>query len=148
MRICLKKRLLTLTACLLALCCISAGLAEEAEGPAIPENISESDIIGVWELTSMIMDGMKINPIMAGIAMQLEFREDHTAHGNYAGTLGESGQAEETWTLDAEKAMIYVSGNPFLKVRSEDGTLFLLMDEEVTAEAAGSLVFVKAAEQP
>lgn len=147
MKNCLKKNLSALLACLLVLWCLSAGIADEvAEEPGIPDNISESDIIGVWELTSMIMEGMKINPIMAGIALQFEFCDDHTVHGNFAGTLGESGQAKETWSLDAEQAMVFVSGNPFLKVRCEDGTLFLLMDEEVTVEATGSLVFTKAEE--
>ena len=145
----MKKQIFALIACLLVLCCITAGFSDETrEDAEIPESISESDIIGTWELTSIIMENMKINPIMAGIAMQLEFREDHTVRGNFAGTLGESGQAEETWTLDAGQAMVYVSGNPILKVRCEDGTLFLLLDEEVSVEATGSLVFTRTEENP
>jgi len=141
----MTKRLFALMTCALMLCFFSAAFASETEeSAAIPDHLSESDVIGEWQLVSIIMDGSKINPAMIGIDMRYEFREDHTAHGRYAGVLGDGGQAEETWTLDAEQAMIYVSGKPFLKVRVEDGTLFLLLDEEVSVEATGSLVFTRA----
>ena len=145
MRTHIKKQLLALVACAIALCCLSVGFASEAEEDAIiPENLSESDIIGEWQLSSIIVEGSRINPAMIGIDMRYEFREDHTAQGTYAGTLGDSGQAQETWALDAEQALICVSDKPFMKVRCEDGTLFLLMDEEVSTEDTGVLVFTRA----
>ena len=151
MRIPVKKLLLVLiTVVLLLSGCARKGKDEPADNAAgteesavVPDNLSESDIIGVWELTSIIMDGQKLSPVLTGVNIRYEFREDHVAHGIFAGNLGERGEAKEPWTLNTDQALIYVSGKPFLKVRSEDGTLFLLMDEEVSVEAAGSQVFTR-----
>ena len=141
----MKKLLLAFMACAIALCCFTAGFASEAEeDAAIPENLSESDIIGEWQLSSIVVEGSRINPAMIGIDMRYEFREDHVAQGTFAGMLGDSGQAQETWALDAEQALICVSDKPFMKVRCEDGTLFLLIDEEVSTEETGVLVFTRA----
>ena len=140
----LKKTLAALLMCLLTLSPLCFCLADEA---ALPESLEESDIIGVWRLTTITMDGGTIAADMLGIDMRYEFRADHTARGSYVGNMGDSGQAEEPWTLDAEQALIYVSGNPFLKVRVEDGTLFLLMDEDISDEATGDLVFTRYEEE-
>ena len=145
MRTHIKKQLLALVACAIALCCLSVGFASEAgEDAVIPENLTESDIIGEWQLSSIIVEDSRIDPAMVGIDMRYEFREDHVAQGTFAGMLGDSGQAQETWALDAEQALICVSDKPFMKVRCEDGTLFLLIDEEVSTEETGVLVFTRA----
>lgn len=148
----LKKTLAALISCLLMLCFAATGLAEEteqaaeAEGAVIPENLQESDIIGSWRLTTITMEGSTFGADMLGINMRYVFGEDHTARGVYVGNMGDSGQAEEPWSLDAKQGLIYVSDKPFLKVRSEDGVLFLLMDEEISVEATGDLVFTRSEE--
>ena len=44
------------------------------------------------------------------------------------------------------RALILVSDSPYLKVRQEDGVLFLLMDAEIAPESGGEMVFTRAAE--
>ena len=144
----MHNRALVLVACALALSLFAIGFAAPAEETALmPEDLQESDIIGVWQLTTLRVEGSVFSAEMLGIDMRYEFLEDHTALGSYAGNLGDSGSATETWTLDAEHALICVNGTPLVKVRSEDGTLFLLMDEEVNPDADGTLVFTRP-EQP
>ena len=137
-----KKALLVMLVGLLACAIGAVGFASEYQDSALmPENLSESDIIGVWRLTTMIVEGSSMSPESLGIEMRYEFQADHTALGTYEGRLGDSGSATETWTLDARQALVYANGKPLVKVRCEDGTLFLLMDEEINAEAGGILVF-------
>lgn len=151
MRIPAKKLLLALIAVTLLLSGCARNVqnkpadnaAETGDGAAVPDNLSESDIIGTWQLSSVIMEGKKSSPTMAGFEMSYEFREDHTVLGIFADFFNERKQVEETWTLDTDQALICVSGSPFLKVRCEDGTLFLLMDEEVSVQATGAQVFTR-----
>lgn len=140
----MKKTLHTLLILMLALMLPMAALAAEAEEALIPEHLSEADIIGSWRMTALIMGDMRLTPEMMGMEMVIEFRADHTVTGSFTQTTGDNGQAEETWSLDVEQSLICVSGSPYLKVRQEDGQLFLLMDEEITEEAAGEMIFTRA----
>lgn len=140
-----KRYAACLLAGLIAVCLLFAALAEEApDKPALPEQLSEADILGAWQLYTLRMEGNALSPEAMGISMQIEFREDHTVQGTFAGMLGDSGQAVEPWELDVENALILTSGQPYLKVRVEDGTLFLLMDEEISGESGSEMVFVRA----
>ncbi len=140
----IHHRALLLIACALALSLTAICCASQVEESALlPEDLSESDIIGVWQLTTLMVEGSSFAAEMLGIDMRYEFQADHTALGSYAGNLGDSGSAKETWTLDTEHALICVDGIPLVKVRCEDGTLFLLMDEEINPDADGVLVFTR-----
>ena len=137
-----KTTLWVLLICLLFT--FHAAMAEgETVAPSLPENLTEGDIIGEWELYALRMEGQSINPAVMGIFLRIEFGEDHRVQGSFAGTLGDSGHAEETWSLDAGQGLILVSGQPYLKVRSEDGTLFLLMDEEISDQAGSEMIFTR-----
>ena len=140
----MKKTLRTLLILMLALMLPMAVLATGAEEALIPEHLGEEDIIGSWRMTALIMEDMRLTPEMMGMEMIIEFRADHTVTGTFSQTTGDNGQAEETWSLDVEKSLICVSGSPYLKVRQEDGQLFLLMDEEITEAAAGEMIFTRA----
>lgn len=139
----MNRWIAALLACLWLMACTCA-LADAATlNDMLPESVCDDDIIGTWRMTMMNIDGMNIRPELIGIEMRIEFREDHTVQGLFEGIIGDKGQAEEPWTLDASQYLVLVSGQPYLKVRCEDGVLCLLMDEEISEEAAGDMLFLR-----
>jgi len=132
--------------CLLAALLPVAGIAEAWEDAAMPESLAEVDIVGLWRLEAVKIKGMLLDPAMMGMEMTIDFRADHAVCGSFSQNMGDSGQAEETWSLDAERCLICVSESPYLKVRHADGRLFLIMDEEITDQATGDLVFTRVVE--
>lgn len=66
--------------------------------------IQEAQLIGIWQMTSMIQNGIQMDITPISDAITWEFTEDHILIEKWGGSAGPSN--EQTWDLDKNKLLI------------------------------------------
>jgi len=131
----MKKFLSALLICTLVFALMTCAMAAEK-----PANLTESDIIGVWRLTTVQYQGSEFDPGMLNLGSTIEFKADHTAVLITGEIDGEQDSASAIWTLNAADATIDVS-DIIIAVQSENGQLQLFMDEKITGQPSMNFIY-------